>query len=150
MTTIYIDADACAVKNETYKVALRFGCQVKVVANQPIQVPDSDLVVGVLVGGGDDVADDWIAERAETGDVVVTNDIPLASRCLDRGARVLGQTGREFTLDTIGSALASRAISQELREMGEATRGPRPMEKKDRSAFLGKLDNVLVALTRAN
>jgi uncharacterized protein YaiI (UPF0178 family) len=146
MGIIYIDADACSVKNETYKVAIRYGWPVRVVANQLIQTPDSELIVCVTVGEGDDVADDWIAERSVRGDVVITNDIPLAARCLDTGGRVLGQKGEEFTLDSIGGALAGRNLSQELREMGLATVGPRPMEKKDRSRFLGKLDNILVAL----
>jgi len=148
MGIIYVDADACSVKNETYKVALRYGWSVRVVANQPIGVPESDLIAAVVVGHGDDVADDWIVARATTGDVVVTNDIPLAARCLDAGARVLGQKGDEFTLDSIGGALAARNLSQELRELGLPTRGPRPMSPKDRSRFLGKLDNILVALER--
>ena len=148
MGTIYVDADACSVKNETYKVAVRYGWPVRVVANQQIATPHSDLIVCIVVGHGDDVADDWIAERATTGDVVVTNDIPLAARCLDAGARVLGQKGEEFTLDSIGGALASRAVAQELREMGLPTRGPEPMGPRDRSRFLGKLDNILVALGR--
>ena len=146
MGTIYIDADACAVKNETYKVATRYGWTVYVVANMTIQTPGSDLIVCVVVGQGDDVADDWIAECSAAGDVVVTNDIPLAARCLEKGARVLGQKGDEFTPDSIGGALAQRNLSQELREMGLDTVGPRPMEKKDRSRFLGKLDTILVAL----
>ena len=100
------------------------------------------------MGDGDDVADDWIAERSVAGDVVITSDIPLAARCLENGARVLGQKGEEFTLDSIGGALAGRSLSQDLREMGVMTGGPRPMERKDRSRFLSKLDNILVALDR--
>jgi len=143
---IYIDADACSVKNETYKVAIRYSWSVRVVANQPVKTPDSPLIVCIEVDDGDDVADDWIAERCVAGDVVVTSDIPLAARCLDNGARVLGQKGEEFTSESIGGALAGRALSQELREMNVMTRGPRPMEPRDRSRFLSKLDNILVAL----
>ena len=146
MGTIYIDADACSVKDETYKVALRYGWMVYVVANQAVRVPESELIVGIKVGEGDDVADDWIAERCNAGDLVVTNDIPLAARSLEGGARVLGQKGDEFTEDTIGGALASRSLSQELREMGVMTGGPKPMAPKDRSRYLSKLDNILVAL----
>lgn len=148
MRTIYVDADACSVKNETYKVAIRYGWSVRVVANEPLATPASELIVCITVGAGDDVADDWIAARAASGDLVVTNDIPLAARCLDTGARVLAQHGREFTQDSIGAALAARNLAQDLRELGVATSGPPPMEKKDRSRFLGKLDNIIVALDR--
>jgi uncharacterized protein YaiI (UPF0178 family) len=144
--TIYIDADACSVKKETYKVAVRYGWAVRVVANQYIQTPRSKLIVCITVGQGDDVADDWIAERSGPGDVVVTNDIPLAARCLESGARVLGQKGREFTTESIGGALAGRELSQNLREMGVMTGGPKPMAGDDRARFLVKLDEVLVAL----
>ena len=148
MGTIYIDADACSVKPETYKVAVRRGWPVRVVANQYIQTPRTPLIVCIMVGKGEDVADDWIAERSQPGDVVITNDIPLASRCLERGARVLGQKGYEFTPEGIGDALAGRELSQHLREMGVQTGGPRPMAQKDKSRFLGKLDEILVALER--
>ncbi len=146
MGTIYVDADACAVKSETYKVALRYGWSVRVVANRYIQTPRSDLIVCITVGQGADVADDWIAERSGPGDVVVTQDIPLAARCLKQGARVLGSKGREFTPDSIGDALAGRELSQNLREMGVITGGPEPMAARDRSRFLGKLDHILVSL----
>lgn len=148
MRTIYIDADACSVKKETYKVALRWDWDVVVVANQYIQTPMSPRIRAVMVEQGDDAADDWIAERCGSCDVVVTSDIPLAARCLDKGARVLGQKGKEFTPDSIGDALASRELSSNLREMGIVTGGPKPMEPKDRSRFLGKLDEILVALNR--
>jgi hypothetical protein len=148
MGIIYIDADACSVKKETYKVAIRYGWPVRVVANQYVDTPPSALIVGVVVEAGDDVADDWIAKRVGTGDVVVTNDIPLAARCLDKGARVLGQKGGEFTPDSIGGALADRRLSQDLREMGVVACGPRPMQQKDRSRFLSRLDEILVALGR--
>ena len=143
MGTVYIDADACSVKNETYKVALRYRWPVRVVANQQLRTPDSALIVCVTVGEGDDVADDWIAQRCAAGDVVVTNDLPLAARCLDNGACVLDQRGRELTPESIGSALAGRNLSEELREIGVMTRGPKPMDRKDRSRFLSKLDNIL-------
>ena len=148
MRTIYIDADACSVKNETYKVALRWNWKVVVVANQYIQTPAEKQITCVTVDKGDDVADDWIAERCGPCDVVVTSDIPLAARCLENGARVLGQKGKEFTSDSIGDALASRELSANLREMGVMTGGPKPMAGKDRSRFLGKLDEILVALNR--
>jgi uncharacterized protein YaiI (UPF0178 family) len=148
MKIIYIDADACSVKNETYKVAERWQWSVVVVANQYIQTPRSEMIRCITVDKGDDVADDWIAERCEPGDVVITNDIPLAARCLDKQVRVLGQKGKEFTSDSIGDALASRELGQSLREMGVMTGGPKPMEAKDRSRYLGKLDEILVALGR--
>ncbi|MBD89342.1 MAG: hypothetical protein CL940_03320 [Deltaproteobacteria bacterium] len=148
MGTIYIDADACSVKKEIYKVAVRYEWPVRVVANHYIQTPQSRLIVCIMVGKGADVADDWIAERSKVGDVVITSDIPLAARCLENGARVLGQKGREFTTESIGDALASRELSQNLREMGVATGGPKPMEGQDRSRFAGKLDEILVALDR--
>ena len=146
MGTIYIDADACSVKAEAYKVGVRYNWPVRVVANQYIQTPRTPLIVCIMVGKGEDVADDWIADKSAPGDVVITNDIPLASRCLDQGARVLGQKGREFTPESIGDALAGRELSQNLREMGVMTGGPRPMEQKDRSRFLGKLDELVVTL----
>ena len=146
MKTIYIDADACSVKSETYKVAERWQWSVLVVANQYIQTPQSPLIRCITVEKGDDVADDWIAERCEPGDVVITSDIPLAARCLEKGARVLGQKGREFTENSIGEALAGRELSQNLREMGVMTGGPRPMSPGDRSRFLERLDAILVAL----
>lgn len=149
MGTIYIDADACSVKKEVYRVGDRYSWPVRVVANHYIQTPRSRLIVCIMVGQGADVADDWIAERATTGDVVVTSDIPLAARCLERGARVLGQKGREFTEESIGDALASRELSQNLREMGVETGGPKPMSSQDRARFAGKLDEIVVALIRA-
>ena len=148
MGIIYIDADACSVKAETYKVARRFKWAVRVVANQYLETPKSSYIECVVVGQGADVADDWIAERAGMGDVVITNDIPLADRCLKNGARVLGQKGKEFTQESIGGALASRELSQNLREMGIETGGPKPTQAKDKSRFLGKLDQILVALSR--
>ena len=146
MGTIYIDADACSVKQEVYKVAIRYRWDVRVVANQYIQTPPSKLIYCITVGQGADVADDWIADKARAGDVVVTNDIPLAARCLENGARVLGQKGREFTENSIGEALAGRELSQNLREMGVMTGGPKPTTPQDKSRFLERLDAILVAL----
>ena len=148
MGTIYVDADACSVKSEIYKVALRYQWSVRLVANQYIQAPRSPLIACITVGKGEDVADDWIADRSKPGDVVITNDIPLAARCLEKGAYVLGQKGREFTLESIGDALAGREVSQNLREMGVMTGGPSPMAPKDKSRFLSKLDEILVGLGR--
>ena len=148
MRTIYIDADGCAVKDEVYKVAKRYRWRVMLVANQPIQTPSQPLVFSVMVSQGADVADDYIVERAGPGDIVVTADIPLAARALEKQARVLGPKGREFTPDSIGEALASRALSQQLREMGVMTGGPAPMAKADRSRFLGKLDELINAIQR--
>jgi uncharacterized protein YaiI (UPF0178 family) len=148
-TTIYIDADGCAVKDETYKVAARYQLAVRVVANHPIHIPGaSALIQNVVVGKGFDEADDWIAERVQPGDIVVTADIPLAARCLKNGARALGPKGRALTEDSIGDAVASRDLSQQLREMGIQTGGPAPMQKKDRSRFLSKLDELVNAIRR--
>ena len=129
-------------------MAARYGWPVRVVANQYIQTPRSPLIVCIMVGKGADVADDWIAERSAPGDVIITNDIPLAARCLERGARVLGQKGREFTSESIGEALAGRQLSQDLREMGVATGGPKPTAPRDKSRFLEALDGLLVAIDR--
>lgn len=148
MKTIYIDADACPVKDEVYKVASRYRWQVLVVANQYINTPASPRILSVVVDKGEDVADDYIAERAELGDIVVTADILLASRCLQRGARVVGPKGRTFTADNIGDSLSGRELSQQLREMGVATGGPKPMDKRARSQFLSKLDQLVNAVVR--
>jgi uncharacterized protein YaiI (UPF0178 family) len=120
-----------------------------VVANSFLMVPQSPLVERVVVGGGFDAADDWIAERARRGVVVVTADIPLAGRCLKAGADVIGPTGRPFTESSIGMALATRSLMEDLRAMGEVSGGPRPFSAKDRSAFLSALDLALVRLKRA-
>lgn len=143
---IFIDADACPVKEECYKVARRVGFDVHVVANSFIRTPREAGIAFVLVDAGPDVADDWIAERAGKGDVVVTNDIPLAGRCLENGAEVLSPTARVYTTDMIGSALATRAIMEHLRSTGDVTSGPPAFSQKDRSAFLSALD---AAVTRA-
>lgn len=148
MLTVYVDADACPVKEEVYRVARRYGMHVRVAANAPLRVPPGDLVELVVCPGFGGV-DDWIAGRAEPGDVVVTADIPLAARCLAKGARVLDPKGRALTDNDIGSALATRDLMDELRQGGVATGGPAPMTPRDRSRFLSKLDEVVNAVRRA-
>jgi len=140
---IFIDADACPVKDEVYKVAQRYGLKTWVVSNAFMMIPASPMIARVIVDAGPDVADDWIAEHALAGDVVITNDIPLADRALKNGAHALAANGRPFTPDSIGSALAHRAIMEQLRSTGEVTGGPKPFEAKDRSRFLQALDEVI-------
>ena len=145
---IFIDADACPVKDETYKVAQRYGLKTWVVSNAFMQIPQSPLIARMIVDAGPDVADDWIAERATTGDIVITADIPLADRCLKAGAQALKANGQPFTPDSIGSALAGRMVGEHLRSMGVATSGPPPFGPKDRSAFLQALDQAVVRAKR--
>jgi len=140
---IFIDADACPVKAEAYKVAARYGLATTVVANSFIAVPPSKLIERMIVEAGPDVADDWIAERCEPGDIVVTNDIPLAERVLKAGGTAIAPNGRLFTTDSIGAALASRAIGEHMRSTGEITGGPRPFAPADRSRFLQALDEAV-------
>jgi uncharacterized protein YaiI (UPF0178 family) len=142
---IFVDADACPVKEEVYRVARRHGVHATLVADEWMRVPEEDGIELVVVKGDFDAADDWIVEHACEGDIVVTGDIPLADRCLKLGARVLGLRGREFTEDTIGEAMAGRELAAELREMGIQTGGPKPFERRDRSVFLQKLDAMLHA-----
>jgi uncharacterized protein len=149
MLIIYVDADACPVKDEVYKVAKRYGLRVAVVAKAPLRVPAGALVE-LVVRPGFGAADDWIAEQAGDGDVVVTADIPLAARCLMKGARVLGRKGKPFTEADIGSALALRDLMDELRQGGAVTGGPAAMTPKDRSRFLAKLDELANAVLRAH
>jgi uncharacterized protein YaiI (UPF0178 family) len=146
LTAIYIDADACPVKDEVYRVAARYGLPVFVVCNSWIRTPADPRITLAVVDEGPDVADDWIAERAGPGDIVITADIPLAQRSLAGHAQALHPNGRLFTADNIGGALASRAIGEHLRSMGEITGGPRPFAPADRSRFLQALD---AAVTRA-
>jgi uncharacterized protein YaiI (UPF0178 family) len=146
---VYVDADACPVKAEVYRVAERHGVKVVVVANSFLAVPRSPLVDRVIVGTGFDAADDWIAARARRGAIVVTADVPLASRCVKAGADVIGPTGRPFTQDSVGMALATRNLMEELRAAGAVTGGPRAFSTKDRSAFLSALDLAIVRLKRA-
>lgn len=145
---IYIDGDACPVKEETYRVARRHTIRVFVVANATMRVPAEELIELVVVRGGFDAADDWIVERIGAGDLAVTSDIPLAGRCLEKGARVLGPKGVPFTEDSIGEALATRALMEMLRNSGEIGGGPAPFAKTDRSRFLAKLDEMLHAIRR--
>ena len=146
---ILVDADACPVKPEIYRVAERHGLTVSVVANTPIAVPREPWIQRVVVPGGMDEADHWIAERARPGAIVVTADIPLASRSVKAGATTIAPNGRVFTEDAIGMALATRNLMDGLRSAGEATRGPPPFTPKDRSAFLSALDLAVVRLKRA-
>ena len=140
---IFIDADACPVKDETYKVAARYGLKVFVVSNSFIQIPASPLIERRIVDAGPDVADDWIAERCQPGDIVVTNDIPLADRVLKAHGTAIAPNGRLFTADSIGAALASRAVAEHIRSMGEMTGGPKPFAPADRSRFLQALDEAV-------
>ncbi|MGA0601010.1 YaiI/YqxD family protein [Caulobacter sp. KR2-114] len=140
---IFIDADACPVKDETYKVAQRYGLKTWVVANAFMQVPAHPRIERVQVDAGPDVADDWIAERVQPGDIVVTNDIPLAERTLQAGGSAIGANGRPFTRDSIGSAIAQRALMEQIRSTGEITGGPRPFDRNDRSRFLQALDEAV-------
>ena len=144
-----MDADACPVKPEVYKVAERHGLSVTLVAADWMRVPADDRIRLEVVAHGFDAADDWIAEHAGRGDIVVTADIALASRCIARGARVLGTTGRPFTEDNIGDAMATRALLADLRGAGEQTRGPAPFDPRDRSRFLQSLETAVQASLRA-
>ncbi len=148
-TVLYIDADACPVKEEVYRVARRYGLKTYVVSNTWMQVPREPLIEQVVVDAGPDIADDWIAERAGVGDVVVTADIPLADRCLKSGAQALKSNGQPFTPDSIGSALAVRMVGEHLRSMGVATSGPPPFSAADRSRFLQALDRAVVKARKA-
>jgi uncharacterized protein YaiI (UPF0178 family) len=146
---IYVDADACPVKPEVYKVAERYRIKTFVVANAFLNVPPSPLIERVIVSTGFDAADDWIAERARRGAIVITADIPLAHRCVSAGADVIGPTGKSFTEASIGMALATRNLMEDLRAMGDVTGGPKPFSQKDRSAFLSALDVAINRLRRA-
>ena len=145
---ILVDADACPVKDEVYKVAWRRAVPVTVVSNAPIRVPDHALIERVLVSDAFDAADDWIAERADARTVVVTGDILLADRCLKQGATVIGHNGKPFTSASIGGAIATRAIMADLRAGAGITGGPAPFAKADRSRFLQALDEALVRLAK--
>jgi uncharacterized protein len=145
---IFIDADACPVKQEVYRVAQRYRLHVTVVANSRIQIPNGDWIKLIVVEGRFDAADDWIVEHAAANDIVISGDVPLAARCLEKGARVIGLRGDIFTQDSIGDALASRALLAHLRELGTITGGPAPFENRDRSRFLQRLDETIQALRR--
>jgi uncharacterized protein YaiI (UPF0178 family) len=151
--SIYVDADACPVKQEIYRVAERHlskgnVLKVFVVTNSAIAVPRDPAIERVVVGAGMDAADDWIAERAAAGSIVVTADVPLASRCIKAGAAVIAPTGRPFTPDSIGMTLATRNLMDSLRSSGEITGGPKPFAARDRSNFLAALDQAIVRLAR--
>jgi uncharacterized protein len=145
---IFVDADACPVKAEVYRVAERYGLQVFVVANSFMNVPRSDLIERVIVSEGPDVADDWIVQRAGPTDIVITADIPLAGRCVRNKATVIGPTGKPFTEDSIGMALATRDLLTDLRSAGATTRGPPPLTRQDISRFLSALDLAVTRLQR--
>jgi uncharacterized protein YaiI (UPF0178 family) len=148
MIRLYIDADGCPVKQEVYRVAERYELEVAVVANKQLTLPPSSLLKMVVVTGAFDAADDWIVENAQPNDIVITGDILLADRCVKKSARVLSPKGVEFTADNIGSAVATRELMRDLRDMGEVFGGPAPMDKKSRSRFLGKLDEIIQSLKR--
>lgn len=146
---ILIDADACPVKEEIYRVAARYGLHTTVVANRPIAVPRDPAILRVVVGSGPDEADHWIAGRANTATVVITADVPLADRCVKQGATVLAPTGRAFSASSIGADLAMRNLMSDLREQGGVTSGPKPFSPRQRSDFLQALDRAVVRLRRA-
>lgn len=150
MLHIFVDADACPVKEEVYRVAKRYDLEVSVVSNARMRVPSEPRVALVVVADGWDAADDWIASHAGPDDIVVTADIPLASRCLARGAHVLGHAGRQFTEDNIGDALASRELLAGLRESGDIAGGPPPFREQHRSRFLQSLDAIVQRVRAAN
>jgi uncharacterized protein len=145
---IYVDADACPVKAEIYRVAERYRLKVFVVSNSYLNVPRDPRHELVVVSGSFDAADNWIAERAGPGDIVITADIPLADRGLKAGAVVIGNTGVPFTSASIGMAMANRELLSNLRAMGEVTGGPRPMTQRDRSRFLSALDEAIQKIRR--
>lgn len=151
MTTLFVDGDACPVREEVYRVAERLSLPVFVVANgsRPIRPPGRANVSIITVEQGADIADDWIAERIGPADVCITSDIPLAARCLAKGARAVAPTGKVWTPDNIGTALAGREISRHMREIGLTTGGPAPLTRADRSRFLAALDTAVQAALRA-
>lgn len=148
MTQILIDADACPVKDETYKVAWRHEIPVTVVSNSPIRIPAHPLIARMVVSDGFDAADDWIVEHTTAQSIVITADILLADRCLKLGARVIAPNGKPFTTSSIGSAIATRAIMADLRAGGDAIGGPPPFGKADRSRYLSSLDEAVVKMKR--
>jgi len=148
ITEIYVDADACPVKDEVYRVAGRHGLTTHVVSNGGIRPPSDPLVKLVIVPEGPDAADDWIAERIGAGDIAITADIPLAARCIERGARVLRPNGEAITERSVGMAVANRDLMTHLRETGEISGGPRPFSKGDRSRFLDALETAVQGVLR--
>ncbi|MGQ0721785.1 MAG: YaiI/YqxD family protein [Candidatus Eiseniibacteriota bacterium] len=149
MLHVYVDADACPVKEEIYRVAKRYDLPVTLVSNRTMRIPSGDDVNLVVVGDGQlDAADAWIVEHVGPGDIVITADIPLASRCLGKQARVLGPRGQDFTEDGIGDAVATRDLLSILREGGASTGGPPPFGNRDRSRFLHRLDEIIQTARR--
>lgn len=148
MLHVYVDADGCPVKREVYRVVRRHDLAVTLVANAWLRVPSGDWATLVVVGQNPDEADDWIVEHVEQRDIVITTDIPLAKRCLDRGAGVLSPKGHEFTDDDIGEALATRELLSQLREVGTMTGGPAPFSDRDRSRFLQRFDELIRQIQR--
>lgn len=149
MIRIFIDADGCPVKDEIFRVAVRYGLKVYVVSNSRMRIPPDGLFEPIIVKDNVDAADDWIVEHVKEDDIAVSADIPLAARCLEKGARVLDPKGRVFTEDSIGGALANREFTAYLRDMGNITGGPSPFAKRDRSRFLQQMDNLIQAVCRA-
>jgi len=145
---IFVDADACPVKPEVYRVASRYRLDVTLVANSRMRIPSERWITLEVVGAELDAADDWIVEHVQPHDIVITGDIPLASRCLKKGSSVIGLSGKLFTENNIGDAVAIRNLLSELREAGEITGGPPPMKKRDRSRFLQQLDEVIQSIRR--
>ncbi len=150
MLHIFVDADACPVKQEVYRVASRYRLDVTLVANAWMRIPNERGLTLEVVADRFDAADDWIVQHVQPHDIVVTADIPLASRCLKKGAQVMGPTGKPFTDDNIGGAVAIRDLLSDLRSTGEITGGPPPLKKRDRSRFLQQLDNVIQSIRRAH
>lgn len=148
MLHIFVDADACPVKKEVYRVAKRYNLNVTLVTNSWMRVPDELWLTLEVVKDGLDVADDWIFERVEKNDIVITADIPLASRCLKKYAFVIGPTGKPFTENNIGNIVATRDLLTNIRSAGEITAGPPPLSKQDRSQFLQQLDNIIQLIRR--
>lgn len=149
MLDLYVDGDGCPVKDEVYKVARRYGLLTYVVSNRHIRVPFEEKIRAVVVGDAFDAADDWIAERVGADDIVITADLPLADRCIKAGAAVLGPKGQVHDEDSIGSALASRELMDQLRQMGMQTGGPAPMDNRGRSTFLARLDETIQRIKNA-
>ena len=146
MLDIFIDGDGCPVKQEVYRVAKRYGLKVTLVSNSRMGAPQQGWLELVVVAGQFNAADDWIVEHVSEDDIVITGDIPLASRCLEKDARVLAPLGRIFTKESIGDALAGRELLSHLRDLGNITGGPTPFEKRDRSRFLQRLDETIQAI----
>ena len=148
MPQIFVDADGCPVKQEVYRVAKRYDLRVTLVAGSWMRLPEEETLSLKVVGEGMNAADDWIVEHVEADDIVITADVPLAARCLEKGASALGPTGKPFTKDNIGSALATRDLLSALRDLGEVTGGPPPFDKRDRSRFLHQLDEAISTIRR--